>query len=603
MTENRFSIETALYTLALLLALGVRLFNLGATPLSDFESSYALRALDAVNKYELTGIEGAAEDFNPQPSYTSLTGLTAFLFDSTNFLARFWPALVGASLVLVPYFFRPLLGRKAALILAFGLALDPGMVAISRLAGGQMLALGFGLWSLEFAYARKSVWSGFFAGLALLSGPTALQGLLGLALTWVTAKVIGNFGVLSQNQEEGDGFVVGLPSKGAFLTWILTAGATILLVGSIFLIYPQGLSNWVITFPALIKGWVGSDGVPALRLLAALVIYQPLALIFGLIGGVRGWVHGKRLEQLLSLWLLFALVLALLYPSRQVGDLVWVLIPLWSLAGLELARSLVWDSKFGIISLGQAVLIFLIMALFWINLSGVSVIISDLQSTAVRLGVLGGVLALAAVVTALVTFGWSWEIARRGLIWGFSLALGVYGFANMWSASQLLQRGNIGLWHPFPITADADLMIKTVEDLSKWNTGRTDAIDITVAIEAPSLHWALRNFSQVNFIPERELLTIRGESSVVVALQIQESPSLADSYRGQDFAWWSYPDWTGALPSDSFKWLVFRSAPIKQEQLILWARDDLFPDGFDLPQSETPLLPEEGLPAGDIEQE
>jgi hypothetical protein len=142
-----------------------------------------------------------------------------------------------------------------------------------------------------------------------------------------------------------------------------------------------------------------------------------------------------------------------------------------------------------------------------------------------------------------------------------------------------------------------------VKDLSKWNTGKTDTIDITAAVEAPSLHWALRNFSQVNFIPERELLTIRGESSVVVALQIQEAPILADSYRGQDFAWWSYPDWAGALPPDGFKWLVFRSAPIKQEQLILWARDDLFPGGFDLPQPETPLLPEEIAPVRDVELE
>ncbi len=41
----------------------------------------------------------------------------------------------------------------------------------------------------------------------------------------------------------------------------------------------------------------------------------------------------------LSLWMLVALLLALFYPAHQVGDLAWMLIPLWSLAALELAHS------------------------------------------------------------------------------------------------------------------------------------------------------------------------------------------------------------------------------------------------------------------------
>lgn len=600
MTGKRFSLEIALYTLALLLSLGVRLYNLGTLPLSDFEASNALQALAAVNKYEMAEIEGTTDDVIPHPSYITLTGLTAFLFDSTNFIARLLPALVGASLVLVPYYFRSLLGRRAALILAFGLAMDPGMVTISRLGGGQMLALGFGLWSLAFAYARKPIWSGFFAGLALLSGPTAFIGLVGLALTWLLIKLLGNIGVLSFAWEDIE---VDTPSRRAIVIGSIVAGATILLVGSVFLLYPQGLSDWVTTFPEYMLGWVRLSGVPALRLLAVLLIYQPLVLIFGLIAIIRGWKQGMQLERVLSLWLLVTLLLALIYPSRQVGDLVWVLITLWSLAGLELARNLVWDSRFGIISLGQAVLIFLIMALFWLNLSAVSIIIADRQSAMVRIAVLGGVLALAAVVTVLVTYGWSWQIARRGLVWGFCLALGVYSFASMWGTSQLHRSGDVGIWYPVPVTADEDLVVKTVQDLSKWNTGRTDAIDIAVVVDAPSLRWALRNFSQVNFMPERELPALQSESSIVVTLRVQESPNLADSYRGQDFAWWSYPDWGGALPGDFYKWLVFRSAPIRQEQLIVWAREDLFPGGYESSQSEKPELPEQVLPAEDADQE
>jgi hypothetical protein len=600
MTEKRISLEIALYALVLLLSLSVRLLNLGAMPLSDFEASNALHALEAVDKYEMPEVERSIIDLNSFPSYNSLTGLTAFLFDSTNFLARIWPALVGASLVLVPFFFRSLLGRKAALILAFVLALDPGLVAISRLGGGQMLAIGFGLWSLTFAYLRKPIWSGVFAGLALLSGPTALHGLLGLAATWLLIRLLGNAGVISFNQVDNG---IGAPSRRAILTWSVIAGVTIVLAGSIFVIYPQGVSDWVAIFPSYLAGWLNLTGVPALRLIAILAVFQPLALVFGVIASIRGWIKRKPIEQMLSLWLIISFMLIMVYPSRQVGDLVWVLIPLWSLAGLELARSFVWDSRFGIVSLGQAALIFLIMILFWLNLSAADVIIADLQSTAVRLGVLGGVVALAAVVTVLVTYGWSWQIARRGLVWGFCLGMGVFGFANMWNATQLNLSGNVGVWHPYPLTADEDLLVQTVQDLSNWNTGRADNIDVTVVSDAPSLRWALRDISQVNYLSEGELPNLGGESSIVLTLRIQEAPSLADSYRGQDFAWWSYPDWGGALPGDFYKWLLYRSAPVRQEHLILWAREDLFPGGYDLSQSKTPILPDEALPVDDAGQE
>jgi len=102
-----------------------------------------------------------------------LTGLLFFLFGDSNAIARLWPALAGSLLVLLPWTFRGYLarypaGRIAGLVLAFGLALDPGLVAASRLAGGPMLAAGFGLLALGFAYDRRSLPFGILGGLALI---------------------------------------------------------------------------------------------------------------------------------------------------------------------------------------------------------------------------------------------------------------------------------------------------------------------------------------------------------------------------------------------------------------------------------------------------
>ena len=139
-SERRpINLEQALAVLALALALALRFLNLGAAALSDAEARWALQSLALANPSQSTSqlIIGA------QPAYIFMTSWLFQLFGGTNFLARFWPALAGWSLVLAPLLFRRQLGRPAALIAAFGLALDPGLVTVSRQAGSPMMALAF----------------------------------------------------------------------------------------------------------------------------------------------------------------------------------------------------------------------------------------------------------------------------------------------------------------------------------------------------------------------------------------------------------------------------------------------------------------------------
>src|SRR5512138_3796328 len=115
-------------------------------------------------------------------AYVPLTAILFGIFDATNFLARFWPALSGTALVLTPWALRGRFGRPAAILLAFGLALDPGLVAMSHLAGGPMLAIAFlVLTALAWVKGKRAL-AGISAGLALLSGRSIWIGLLGLGL-------------------------------------------------------------------------------------------------------------------------------------------------------------------------------------------------------------------------------------------------------------------------------------------------------------------------------------------------------------------------------------------------------------------------------------
>ncbi len=174
MQRYRFSIEHTLYLVILALALFLRFVSLGQNPLDPRESVYALQSL-AISQGEQITITG-------EPGYVVFTAALFSLFQADEFSARFWPALFGSSLVLVPFLFQRIIGKKTSLLLSLFLAIDPILVAQSRAAGGSMFALlglsaGFG-----FLINRKALPSGIFFGLAILGGVNLWLGLLAILI-------------------------------------------------------------------------------------------------------------------------------------------------------------------------------------------------------------------------------------------------------------------------------------------------------------------------------------------------------------------------------------------------------------------------------------
>ncbi|PWB71113.1 MAG: hypothetical protein C3F07_15135, partial [Anaerolineales bacterium] len=184
MNSPRPKNEGWLYWLAFLIALGFRLIQLGAAPLTDSEAGLALQALHIA--------QGKAVLLGPQPAYILLTSILFLITEATNFTARFLPAVIGGSLVFVPYFFREKLKPRIAIVLAFLIAFDPGMVALSRQAGGTILAVTFLLFAWAMWRDGRALPAGIFAGLALLSGPSIWSGLLVLGLTWLFFRGMGD---------------------------------------------------------------------------------------------------------------------------------------------------------------------------------------------------------------------------------------------------------------------------------------------------------------------------------------------------------------------------------------------------------------------------
>ncbi len=595
MRIKSLTLEQLLYALAGLLALGLRLWGLGTPALSEHEAQWALQALNVAR--------GQVQTLGGQPGYILFTSLLFGLLGSSNFLARLLPALAGGLLPLLPGWIVPRLGRAthlraAGVILAFGLAIDPGLLALSRTAGSPLMAVFFALLALTLLGRGLPLWAGIAAGLALLSGPSVLQGLLVLLAGWGLIRLVETW--LYPTSDGADQPApeslprlslprLDAPGKRAAVIALL---GTLLLAGTLLLRVPQGLGALVSTFPAYFESLAhpavfATLGTPVLTApyqLLTLLVYHPLPLLFALIALVRGLIalrHGGQWALRLSLWLLAAFLLALLVPDRQTGDLAWVLLPLWALAALELARYLPvgHQQPTTLVAGGLALLMVVMAAVLQFNQFS----LARFEITPpLYAAMLGGVLVFSLVAIALVGMGWSGPAARLGAVWGICAVL----LLGMFSAgSRLAYRtpnAAAELWSTPPSAGQMAELVDTLQDLSAWNTGHTQELEVVVTADSPALRWALRDFPQARFVSG---LAVNETPAVVITALEAELPALELAYRGQDFIWQESPAWQGLLPADAISWLSARQAPVIEQRVILWARADLFPGGTTGPLS------------------
>ena len=588
MRNRPIKYESVLYVIAFILAVALRFVQLGALPLSDTEAEWALQALNVA--------QGSRPILGSQPIYILPTGLLFFLFGDSSFLARFVPALTGSALILFPYLFRERIKPLSALLLAFFLALDPGLVSLSRQAGSLIPALTFVLLAWAFWWHRRPRAAGVFAGLALLSGPAVWAGLLGLGLAWVLRRTMERPPASTEDEDEVEATEAGQSGESVrredLRTTLIFGGGTILLGGTLFFLSPNGLSAWLNALPTYLGGWVRPSGVTVGRMLFALVAYQPLAVLFGLVAVVRGWWQGRRRYIRLSLWVLTASLVALFYPARQVVDLAWMLVPLWALVALELSNHarIFYEERrevAGVVSMVTILLIFSWLAYAGIALDprnpanatsnvlrfGDTVLLESFPPT--RYVLLIGVLLLLGVSLMMVALGWSARTARLGGVWGLTLALGIYSLGMSWGATGLRTPNGWELWWSDRQPDQAGLLLMTVNEQSEWSTGDDMSQDVTLLdINSPALEWLLRGRS----LQTTSTLEAQQAPAIIVSPSQMDNLNLPIAYRGQDFVWRRAPSWNVLTIYEWIKWSVFRELPYDSETIIVWVRNDLFID-------------------------
>jgi hypothetical protein len=122
----------------------------------------------------------------------------------------------------------------------------------------------------------------------------------------------------------------------------------------------------------------------------------------------------------------------------------------------------------------------------------------------------------------------------------------------------------------------ANLILETIDNFSRWDTGVVDDLDVqVVGVPSPSLQWLLRNYPGAQFTDQLSSAT---SPTIVITAKAQE-PALAASYRGEELPWYQLPGWSQMLPGDYLGWVVYQTSITTKTSIILWARSDSFPGG------------------------
>lgn len=569
MNKGRFQVFNHSLLWVILLGLGalLRLVSLAWPPLGDAEASSALSvatgALASPFWHGGNGAWGSA-------SYQMLTGWLYQVFGTSNANARWIPALAGLGLILAVWHLRTRMGQTQAIFLGILLAISPTMLVTSRTAGGTSLAvLGVAMF-VAFALTpngtqketRHFAVMGVGLALALASGPTAWNGLLSLAITFAWLRWRG----------AGDEHPEASIPQGAWRALGLALMVTFLGLTTQFGAGMDGLGVALQAPGQWLAGWTRSGGLALLTALALLPVYEPLVLVFGIIGAAR-----RETDDLIRrgarTWALAAAVLFVLRVGRRPEDLVWVVLPLAYLAAAPLS-TLVEIFTDGLEDISVYIMAGVLAALAgftYLQLVGYTNELSIGGSPQiVTLGLVLTALGFAASLFLLYGMTWSWVEAFHAAGGVGAVLLALLTLSAGWRLAFSPQAtGGPELWRPTSASPDIQLLERTLEQLSVANRGEESGLPIRVQEPVPaSLAWILRH-------EKAAPAATGGTPPAAILLPASDSqPSLPGSYVGQRFGVETAWGWEGPLPPDGLGWWILRKSSTRTVEWVLYVPNE-----------------------------
>jgi len=564
MRAERKRIELASFLVIFAIAIFIRFLNLGKLPFGDVEAATALQALRLS--------QGSALQPAGNVLLTNLMAAWMFLFGNEAWGARFFSALAGSLLVMLPFIFKKHFNQRVLIVISFWLAIDPGFVAMSRQINSTGLAILLsGLAYLAFL-EQKSIWLGILSGLLLLSGSSFWFGLIPIALAFAITYLRKSTGGAARIEPvrvfdwlNRPKFVI------AFLLTLVLAGT----FGFIFLSQFNGIISAILSLfsqPSI------ENQLSFRSIIRMLLLYQFPLLFFGLTGLFTIRKQSATLFQFLVFWLFFVVIALLLVPAKAIPYVLWLELPLVIAAASFLVRGFnIAEEDLHSIALigGIGIAVFGFLILISNNLF--TGIINTSQSPVSKEFLI--IAGIVMVLIAIFLIGWSlsWRVAGKSLLIVAVFYSLLFTVSAAWNASGLRLPYQNEMWTLSQIPKDSDLLIKTISEYSLWNHGNAFAAEIlVVSFDSPSLEWELRDFNNVNFVNHFS----SASNPELIITPANQQIEMLQSYRGEGFSYFSGPNWTVLIPSEWRKWVLTRQIPanmVDRTDIILWVRNDLFP--------------------------
>lgn len=557
---SRVDTETALFGLLFIAALLMRLIDLDARPLGLAEAERALAA------WRLAEGQGASAG---SPLLLHGTAVLFFLFRANDFTARLFPALLGAFAVLLPYFWRQRLGHLGALLAAGLLALSPLTLFASRSLEPGIFVAVFALSALtatmRYADSGDARWlyaGAVSAALLLASGPGAYFSLLVFAAAGVALWLLRRRGRSDLPDSLGKqltGHAASLRAAG--LVFLGTAVG----VGTLLFLNLKGMRGFADVLSEWWHGFGSAGNLPWFSPVLWPLLYEPLILIFGIVGGIRA-VRDKDLwGSLLFGWALGSAVMLMAWPARTSDDFALLSLPFALLAGKQVA-ALLEDARTDWRGLRDGVFVgvFVILAVYvYLQLSGFAD--RGHQAFAI-LAWVGLALAAALTIGHAILYGHGNALRNLGLA-GASVALLVTLAAAFGSAYNAGGR-NVEYLEPLPTSPGVRTLAADAATWSLRRTGDAQQLPVVILLPEPSAaEWYLRGF--------RSLEVREGGSAsadVVIALEGAQS-ALAGSYSGQPYEYQQDRRWRQLSARDWWKWALWRTVPAPAyNRAVLWLK-------------------------------
>ncbi|MHB8134012.1 MAG: hypothetical protein ACYDH1_07275 [Anaerolineaceae bacterium] len=564
MKTNYKEIEKIVLIIIFIFAIFIRFLNLGTLPLSDLEAKIAVQSSQLLS--------GSDSYVNSDTLLTNLIAGLMYIFENSEWVVRFFSALAGALFIFTPLLFRSYFNKSTLLIISLWIAVDPGMLALSRQINSSLLVVFFGILFFFSYIKQKPIWMGIFGGVLLLCGVSFWFGFVPILCLLIY------FSITKWRTKDLEFENKLFNDRNQIRKFFYSLVVSIIIFGTFSLFFPKQLSGMAQGFVDYLQGWKLNSGVSSWELIRAMLVYDFPVFIFGILGLIISKRILTKKERLIGVWLVLNFVHLLVYPSRQIDDSIWIIFPLILYGSLfmnhfgKLEES---ESKLVLLISGIGFIVLGFLTLISINLLSNSTVTNQSPISKTILIVAGIVLVLFAIF--LIGWSLSWRIAGKSILYIVILHFGIYTLSAGWNAAGLRLPYENEMWYLGSKPVNEDLVVTTLEDYSDWNYGHKYEANIQVAgLNYPALKWALRNFENVEYI---ENISKSSRPDMIIT-KSDQTVELEESYKGQDFEWSAKPIWDLLISSEWTNWILSRRIPASMKEkdpIILWIRNDLFP--------------------------